>query len=466
NIAISDVLFFKLLSRTAVEIRSKISLVGHDDTLGCCLEWLGERTTEQAGICFDGYTSQEMKQAYSNITTIPRKSIQIKAREIHAKGDGICVLLELLDCVDGHIPELFLETSRRENIEEIAEKGSNFGWIGKVGRLVLTGCAVEALPGLKLHQENKMEELVLDAYTPGQVTEILRMEKNSIWVGRVKVLKLKRYAMQILPKLKLHGENELKELSLNTYAPEYFGGITRTENNSIWVGKVRVLKLGWYAVGILPKLIIHDENELEELYLDSDNPKHIAGILRTENNSIWVGKVKTLRLKKHAIQILPKLGIHNENELEELSLYADNPKHITGMLKTENNSIWVGKVKTLRLKNHAIQILPKLRIHSENEMEELYLVADKAEYITEMIRIENNSVWVGKVKILKLKRHAIQIFPKLKLHGENELKEFGLSASNPGNIAEFLKTENNSIWMGKVKVLKLGSYAVQILPKL
>ncbi|OIR56090.1 MAG: uncharacterized protein A8A55_3164, partial [Amphiamblys sp. WSBS2006] len=31
NIAISDVLFFKLLSRTAVEIRSKISLVGHDD---------------------------------------------------------------------------------------------------------------------------------------------------------------------------------------------------------------------------------------------------------------------------------------------------------------------------------------------------------------------------------------------------------------------------------------------------
>ncbi|OIR56569.1 MAG: uncharacterized protein A8A55_2683, partial [Amphiamblys sp. WSBS2006] len=74
NIAVTDVLFFELLAKTAVEIRNTVSLVGHDDTLDWRIGELDWRTKEPIIICFDEYTSQEMKQVYENIKTIPRKN--------------------------------------------------------------------------------------------------------------------------------------------------------------------------------------------------------------------------------------------------------------------------------------------------------------------------------------------------------------------------------------------------------
>ncbi|OIR56457.1 MAG: uncharacterized protein A8A55_2794 [Amphiamblys sp. WSBS2006] len=131
NIAISDVLFFRLLSRTAVEIKNRISLVCHDNSLGRCIEKLGWRTKERINICFNGYTRQEMKQVYEKTKTILKNSIQIGAKEVRAKGDGTCVLLKLLSCVDGHIPELSLELSKKKHIEEINETQINLGWIDR-----------------------------------------------------------------------------------------------------------------------------------------------------------------------------------------------------------------------------------------------------------------------------------------------------------------------------------------------
>ncbi|OIR56821.1 MAG: uncharacterized protein A8A55_2428 [Amphiamblys sp. WSBS2006] len=467
NIAISDILFFKLLSRTAVEIRSKISLVGHDDSLGCCLEGFGERTTEQARICFDGYTSQEMKQVYENIKTIPRKSIQIDAKEVHAKGDGICVLLELLDFADGHIPDLSLETSRKKYIEEITEKESNLGWIGKVKKLSLIGSAVEALPRLKLHQENKMEELVLETYIPGYIAEILRMENNSIWVGKVRKLFLKQKAIQILHKLKFHDENEMEEFGLDSYTTGNIAEILQMENNSVWIGKVKVLKLKRHTIQILPKLRIHGENELKEFDLSASNPKNITEILKEENNSVWMGKVKTLKLGGYAIQILPKLRIHGENEVEELELYAQQKEIVAEILRIESSSIWVGKVKRLVLRGYGVGILPKLKLHQENMMELFLLNAQIPENITEILKEENKSIWAGKVKRLELKHLAVKILPKLKLHGENEMEELVLDAYRSEHITEMLEMENKSIRVGKVRKISLeGYYAEEIFSKL
>ncbi|OIR57755.1 MAG: uncharacterized protein A8A55_1477 [Amphiamblys sp. WSBS2006] len=466
NIAISDALFFKLLSKTVVEVRNKISLVGHDDSLGRCIGESDWRTSEPINICFKGYTSQEMKQVYESITTIPRKSIQIGAKEVRTKGDSICVLLKLLDSVDGYIPDLSLETSRKKYIEEITETESNLGWIGNMKKLKLIGPAVEALPRLKLRQENMMEELVLDAYTHGYITKILRMENSSIWVGKVRKLLLKKHAIQILPKLKFHDENEMEELGLSACTPGHITEILKMERNSIWVGKVKVLKLENYTMGILPKLGIHKENELEELDLNAYIPGYIAEILRMENKSIWIGKMKVLKLKWYAAEILPKIRIHEENEMEEFGLDIESPEQIAGILKAENNSIWIGKMKMLELEKHAVEILPKLRIHEENVMDELSLEACFSGQIIRILRMENKSVWVGKVKTVRLKRYAVEILPKLIMHSENELEELSLTAYNPEHIAGILQTENNSIWVGKVKVLQLESYAVGILPKL
>ncbi|OIR57069.1 MAG: uncharacterized protein A8A55_2179, partial [Amphiamblys sp. WSBS2006] len=135
----------------------------------------------------------------------------------------------------------------------------------------------------------------------------------------------------------------------------------KTENNSIWMGKVKVLKLGSYAVQILPKLKLRDGNELEELVLGGWLPEHIPKILGMKNNNIWVGKMKKPKLTGYATKILPKLRFHRENELEELSLTAYCSEHIAGMLEMENKNIRIGKVRKISLKGcYAEKIRSKL----------------------------------------------------------------------------------------------------------
>ncbi|OIR56911.1 MAG: uncharacterized protein A8A55_2338 [Amphiamblys sp. WSBS2006] len=47
NVAVSDALFFKLMARTSVTIRNKISIVGHGNSLDRCFGKLGWRKLEK-----------------------------------------------------------------------------------------------------------------------------------------------------------------------------------------------------------------------------------------------------------------------------------------------------------------------------------------------------------------------------------------------------------------------------------
>ncbi|OIR55764.1 MAG: uncharacterized protein A8A55_3490, partial [Amphiamblys sp. WSBS2006] len=186
NVAITDTLFFKLMGRTSVTIRNKISLVGHGDYLDRCIGELGWRKDSQAKICFDEYSEEEMKQIQENMKTISKNSMEINAGEIHAVESGIYVILRLFECVDGCIQSLSLKSSKRGYIEEILETESHLSWIAKVKKLSLTGYAVEILSKLRIHEENVMEKLKLCVCFPEEVTEILKEENNTIWVGEVK----------------------------------------------------------------------------------------------------------------------------------------------------------------------------------------------------------------------------------------------------------------------------------------
>ncbi|OIR55668.1 MAG: uncharacterized protein A8A55_3586, partial [Amphiamblys sp. WSBS2006] len=119
NVAVIDALFFKLMARTSVTIRNKISVVGHDNSLDRYIGKLGWGKDRPTKICFDEYGKEEIEQTYENIATIPKNSIQINIGEIKAAEEGICVLLELRACIDGCIQSLSLESSKREYIEEI-----------------------------------------------------------------------------------------------------------------------------------------------------------------------------------------------------------------------------------------------------------------------------------------------------------------------------------------------------------
>ncbi|OIR57586.1 MAG: uncharacterized protein A8A55_1647 [Amphiamblys sp. WSBS2006] len=460
-----------------------------------------------------------MKQVRENIKTIPKNSIQINTKAILAVGNGIRVLLELFSGSDEYIPDLVLESPTKENIEEILETASYLDWVGKTKNLKLVGRAIQLLPALGLHEESKIEEITLRAYDPEHIAEIFSTENSSVSIGgvkrlflhghalqilpklgihgesvmvclelsadrpehiaeilredneiilmeKVRRLELRGYAIQILPKLGIHGESVMEGLILSAYFPEDITEILKERNNSIWVGRVKLLILGNYATQIFPKLRIHEDNVMEVLRLYVEHPEQLTGIFGLENNSICIGKMKRLELRKITQKILPKLRFHEENVMEELELDAYSPKHLTKVLKMNNNTILAGKVKKLNLRSYAIGILPKLRIHEKNVMDELELNADSSKQITEILKTENNSIWIGKVKNLKLRKHALKILSKLKFHEENVMKELVLCADNTRYITEILKMDNNSLWIGKVKNLKLRKHALKILPKL
>ncbi|OIR55942.1 MAG: uncharacterized protein A8A55_3311, partial [Amphiamblys sp. WSBS2006] len=154
---------------------------------------------------------------------------------------------------------------------------------------------------------------------------------------------------------------------------------------------------------------------------------------------------KELRLCGCAIEILPKLRFHEEIEIEELLLSVHNYENINRILEAEDNSFWMGKVKELRLCGCAIEILPKLRFHEEIEIEEIRLYAEKQEYIAGILRKENRSICLGRMKKLRLYDHALQILPKLKIHGGDQIETL-LKTHSPERVAEILGARGNNDW--------------------
>ncbi|OIR57757.1 MAG: uncharacterized protein A8A55_1476 [Amphiamblys sp. WSBS2006] len=384
NIAIAAPLFFKLLSMTFVTIRNSASLVGDDDSLGWCIGELGCETRGRTKISVYGCSKEEAGWICAN-TNMEENRTPIPWK-IRRDEKNVCAFLKCWAGVsekDMH-NTISLGLSEEEPTEEILGEGNNSIWVGKMERLELGDYAVGILPKLRLHEENVMEELVLSAEKIENITEILKEENFSIWIGKMKRLVLGYYAVEILPKLRIPEENVLEVFMLNrTDYSRYITEILKEENKSIRVGKVKSLELMGYAIQILPKLRFHEENEMRAFCLYADHPSYIIEILGMENSSIWAGKLKKLKLYNYAVEILPKLRIHEENVMEYLGLDVDYPSYITSILKAENNSIWVGKVETLHLEGYSIAMLPKLRIPGGNEMEKLVLVANRSEDITE-----------------------------------------------------------------------------------
>ncbi|OIR55650.1 MAG: uncharacterized protein A8A55_3604, partial [Amphiamblys sp. WSBS2006] len=138
-------------------------------------------------------------------------------------------------------------------------------------------------------------------------------------------------------------------------------------------------------------------NVMEKFHLSAEKTEHVSEVIRAENNSIKLGKVKKLELWKRSINILPKLSLDEENEMEVFPLNAEKMEYVSEVMLAKNNTIWLGKVKKLELSLFAINILPKLMLHEDNEMEEFLLSADREGYVSETILPENNSIKLGKV---------------------------------------------------------------------
>ncbi|OIR57115.1 MAG: uncharacterized protein A8A55_2131, partial [Amphiamblys sp. WSBS2006] len=291
---------------------------------------------------------------------------------------------------------------------------------------------------------------------------------KSIYLWGVKSLTLKDHTVNLLPKLKLHEDNETEEFSLDAELGEHVSSILGAKDSSIWLGKVRKLRLERHAINLLPKLKLHEDNVLEEeFWLDAELGEHVSSILGTGNGTIWLGKVKSLKLNHFAVNLLPLLKLHEDSVMEEFGLDAKKEEYVSSILSAGDRSIWLGRVKSLKLYNHAVNTLPKLKLHEDNVMEYFWLHARQREHISEIFVKKDNSIWLGKVKKLELWNYAINLLPKLWLHEDNVMEYFWLSGwPKREYISEILVKKDSSIWLGKVKSLRLEWYAVNILPKL
>ncbi|OIR55984.1 MAG: uncharacterized protein A8A55_3268, partial [Amphiamblys sp. WSBS2006] len=189
----------------------------------------------------------------------------------------------------------------------------------------------------------------------------------------------------------------MEAVALDINKKEHISGILGAADNNIRLVKAKRLELLNYSINILPKLTLREEGYME-VRLDIREMEYVSETIHENNNTICVENFKTLVLCNYSVNLLHKLVLHKEADL--LSMGADKKEHVSGIIHAENNSICIGKVKRLELFNYAINVLTKLVLHEENEMEEFHLSAEKEEYVSEVIHAENNSICIGKVKKL------------------------------------------------------------------
>ncbi|OIR56324.1 MAG: uncharacterized protein A8A55_2930 [Amphiamblys sp. WSBS2006] len=511
NIAVSEALFSVLLSKTKVRVGENFSLFGHSNVEDCIKEHGVER---KPPVLLKKIQNELITPLFlENIGSIPPNSIGC------ALGSSSCwfsvlFLSKLRIGEDSNIIGLSLEEENEKHTREILNMEDGSISVGNPEEIGLYTYAVNILPKLAFHEDNKTLSLVLSAAGEEHITAILGTENGSIFVGNPEKIKLYKCAVNILHKLKFHEDNKTLSLVLYAAREEHITAILGTENESIFVGNPKEIILNYYAVNILSKLALHSDNRTLSLVLYAAREEHITAILGTENGSIFVGKPKEIILEDYAVNILPKLKFHNEsdlfdlflsgaikdnnreipvmgdgsffvwkgetiriedgllkinfqevNEILDLVLSARGENYIRQILGMEDGSIFVGNPEKIRLYKYAVNILPKLKFHDESDLFNLVLSADQEEHITAILGMEDGSFVVKKAETITLEKYAVNILPKLKFHDESDLFNLILSADQEEHIAPIL-TREHTFSPGKIKEMVLNEYAVFIVAKM
>ncbi|OIR57057.1 MAG: uncharacterized protein A8A55_2188 [Amphiamblys sp. WSBS2006] len=290
---------------------------------------------------------------------------------------------------------------------------------------------------------------------------IERMTKTGgrIKLGNMTELKLEGYYVQLLPKLHLQEKAKIGLLSLKAEERECLPE-TGPGTSTIWLGKVKKIMLCDYAVLFLPMLRLYDESHSAEICLNAPEKEHVSTITPMQDNSIKLGKTNEVMLDGYAVDIFHKLVL--EKEMKRIYLNTDvNGEVVKEMRRAKNNSVWLGNMEKLILSGHCVNALPRLRL--DDVMEEIELSATEKSNVYEIIKAKENSIKLGKVRKLVLQGFAINALPKLVLHGEDDIEE--LVISNVGRRCCFEPVFSFDIdfrsW--KLKKLKIENSAIDVL---
>ncbi|OIR57318.1 MAG: uncharacterized protein A8A55_1927 [Amphiamblys sp. WSBS2006] len=148
-------------------------------------------------------------------------------------------------------------------------------------------------------------------------------------------------------------------------------------------------------INILPKLRIHEDSEVECFWVTADEKEHVSTLLEQEK-MFCVGRVKIVNLSEYAVSVITKMRIHEDSVVESLTLVASRKKHVAAVLE-QDKTFFVRRVKRVKLYNYAVRVITKMRIHEDNTMEDFVLAADK-KHFPRTLEEGDSSIELGRIR--------------------------------------------------------------------
>ncbi|OIR57715.1 MAG: uncharacterized protein A8A55_1519 [Amphiamblys sp. WSBS2006] len=339
-----------------------------------------------------------------------------------------------------------------ENIERMAP--NSIGCSLKDVRFYNTGL-INILPKLRIHGDSEIEWFCLDASEEAHVAEVLAQE-NPFCVGRVKNMDLKEYAVGVITKMSLK-DCEIEWLCLTAREEEHVSAVLAQEK-PFCVGRVKVMWLGDYAVGVITKMSLKDCG-VESLSLIASRKEHVAKVLAQEN-PFCVGGVKEMVLEDYAVCVITKMSL-KDCEIEMLVLDASEKTHVAEVLK-QKKPFCVGRVKNMWLKEYAVGVITKMSL-KDCEIGTLWLTASEEAHVAEVLAQEK-PFCVGRVKVMWLGEYAVGVITKMSLK-DCEIERLCLTASEEAHVAKVLAQEK-PFCVGRVKEMFLWGYTASVITKM
>ncbi|OIR56841.1 MAG: uncharacterized protein A8A55_2409 [Amphiamblys sp. WSBS2006] len=296
--------------------------------------------------------------------------------------------------------------------------------------------------------------------------QIKKLEPNSIICDVETVHVVRSSIFHVLSKLKEKPERVPGEAYFDLTVNENMYSEEEIHTKDIYIGKVNKMNLFNHALGVLPKLNLPDDNVMHTLWLEAEEEKYTLPLKDVPNNSIWIGKLSHLFLDKYTVNLLSLLRISEESYFEILTIFGEKRAYASRVLEVEDNSIVVGRVGRLFLNGHTCNFITKFKLQKNNSFGELNLHAEDAESVSQITSAKNTSIYVGKVSVLRLDKYAIVALTKIKLDSDNIMVEFRARDVSPEMTGELLRVPTRSVCLGRVveKIL-LESSVIEILVK-
>ncbi|OIR55970.1 MAG: uncharacterized protein A8A55_3284, partial [Amphiamblys sp. WSBS2006] len=287
--------------------------------------------------CLERYEASSL--ALENIKRMPPNSIGcVLERVILIDTWLINILPKLRIKKDCEVGDLTLNASREEHVAGILKQEKPF-CVGRVKSMWLWGYAAGVITKMSL-EDCEFEFLYLHANKEEHAAAVLEHDK-AICVGRVKVMVLCEYAVGFVTKMS--PEDCVAELLRLTASEEAHVAAVLGHKRKFCVGRVKRMELEDYAVSVLTKMSLED-CEFEKLRLIAEREEYVSVVLE-HDKTICVGRVKKMFLCEYAVSILTKMIIHEDNTMESLNVAAYG-KELSRILKEGDSSIDLGRIIT------------------------------------------------------------------------------------------------------------------------